>query len=511
MNKYIFEPVKPVVETKFGKLRGVTYGDVNIFTGVKYADAKRFQQPVEQQPWEGVKNAYFHGPVSPLARPASPFALYRGLLLLQTHGEDCLNLNIWAPNSSGKKPVFVWMHGGGYAAGNALEEYSFDGFNLAHYGGIVFVSINHRLNLVAHMNLADYGEKYKNSVNAGIADLVAALKWIHENIAAFGGDPENVTICGHSGGGGKVQCMYQIEEAKDYFQRGMVLSGAMGGGGRGDQQAATRASAKAIMDELGITKDNVEKIDELPLQAFYDASAEVAKRNGAAGMRMGGMGWSPVKDDLYFGNPLDVGFAPWSKEKPFVIGSVLGEFPRVNLTEDEKLALTDEGKMDYLRKIYGENTDELIRLFKAAYPTHDFFDVAYADTMVRTASLKTALLRSQNGLDNTRIFIGAYNSVEYGSIPIWHGGEVGYMFMNEDRVWILNEPVYGEKYGNIFSSIALNYCKNGDPSNQYLPEWKPITEDHHYTMVIDRECELKEGYDEAFTDFCAKIAPPFHF
>jgi para-nitrobenzyl esterase len=200
MNQFVFDPIKPVVDTKFGKLRGVTYGDVNIFMGVKYAEAKRFHMPVEQQSWEGVKNAYTYGPISMQMMPPNPPPYYRGLHMLQKQSEDCQNLNIWAPKTMNgeKKPVLVWMHGGGYFAGSALEEYSFDGFNLAHYGDIVFVSVNHRLNILGHLNLADYGEEFKNSVNVGIADLVAALKWIHENIAAFGGDPENVTIIGHS-------------------------------------------------------------------------------------------------------------------------------------------------------------------------------------------------------------------------------------------------------------------------------------------------------------------------
>ena len=146
--------------------------------------------------------------------------------MLRKEGEDCQNLNIWAPRilNGEKKPVFVWIHGGGYFAGNALEEYSFDGFNLAHYGDVVFVSINHRLNILGFLDLSEYGPRFANSVNAGIVDIVMALKWIHENIAAFGGDSENVTLCGHSGGGGKVECMYQLEEAAPCFQRGIVLS-----------------------------------------------------------------------------------------------------------------------------------------------------------------------------------------------------------------------------------------------------------------------------------------------
>ena len=123
MNANIFDPVKPVAETRFGRLRGVRYGDVNIFMGIRYAAAKRFRMPEEQEAWEGVRNAYTYGPISPQMLPPSPPAYYRGLHMLQKQSEDCLNLNIWSPGElTEKKPVFVWMHGGGFFAGNALEE-----------------------------------------------------------------------------------------------------------------------------------------------------------------------------------------------------------------------------------------------------------------------------------------------------------------------------------------------------------------------------------------------------
>ena len=260
MNPYVFEPIRPVVQTKFGKLRGVTYGDINIFMGVEYAKAKRFHMPEEPQTWEGIKDAYRHGPIAMQVLAPNTFSYYRGLHMLELQSEDCQNLNIWAPKTLNgeKKPVFVWIHGGGFFGGNAFEEISFDGFNLAHHGDVIFVSINHRLNVLAHMNLEEYGEEFKNSGNAGIADLVAALKWIHENIAAFGGDPGNVTICGHSGGGGKVQCLFQIEEAAPYFQRGICLSGARYGDlYPANTEEISRATTKAVMNELGITRENI--------------------------------------------------------------------------------------------------------------------------------------------------------------------------------------------------------------------------------------------------------------
>lgn len=511
MSNFIFEPVKPIVETKFGKLRGVTYGDVNIFMGVKYAEAKRFHMPVEQQSWEGIKDAYTHGPVAMLTRPNTPFGHYRGLKLIQNYSEDCQNLNIWAPKTANgeKKPVFVWMHGGGYFAGNALEEYSFDGLNLAHYGDVVVVSVNHRLNIVAHMNMADYGDEFKNSVNVGMADLVASLKWINENIAAFGGDPDNVTIAGHSGGGGKIQAMYQIEEAAPYFARGIVLSGPMGGEAD-DAQEKTRAVAKAVMDELGITKENIEEVYEIPYEELAAAVEKVTPELAKKGIRAG---WQPVKDDYFRGAPADVGFMPWSKDKPIIFGSTLGEFAMIDFTVDEKLAMTEEDKLAYLRKRFGEeNADKLIELFKAAYPCHDnILDIAYADTHFRIPTLKAALAHAESGNNNTYIFVASYNSVEDGSIPIWHGGEVAYLLMNTDKCFVLNEAIYGEKYTNIFSTMTLNFMKTGNPNNKYLPEWKPLTSEEHNTMIIDKVCENRIDHDTEFIDLLVKVAPPLRF
>lgn len=509
MNQYVFDPKKPVVQTKYGKLRGVTYGDVNIFMGIPYGEAKRFHRPEEPQPWEGVKNAYTYGPTPMQMLPPNPPSYYRGLHMLQKQGENCQNLNIWAPKTLNgeKKPVFVWMHGGGYFAGNALEEYSFDGFNLAHYGDVIFVSVGHRLNLLGYMNLADYGPEFKNSANVGIADLVLALKWVHENIAAFGGDPENVTLCGHSGGGGKVQCMYQIEEAAPYFQRGIVLSGALNGPLM-MTDADSRQVAKEIMDELGITKENIQKVYEVSYEELVAAYKKAAPKLRAAGVNCS---WSPVPNDYFPGLPDEVGFMPGSADKPIIYGSTLGEFPTVKLDADEKLAMTEEDKVRFLQERFGDQADRLMELFRKAYPDHDVLDLAYMDSMVRIPTVKTALEHARNGKDNTYVFLAAYCAPEDGWIPLWHGGEVCYIFMNEDKVFVLNEAIYGQKLANIFSTLVLNFTKYGDPNNKYLPRWEPMTAEHHRTMVIDRECACKEGHDEELVELYEKAAPKISF
>ena len=496
MNPYTFDPVKPIIETKYGRLRGVSYGEVNIFMGVQYAKARRFHQPEEPEHWEGVKDAFLHGPVAPLMETHKPFALYRGLHLLQTEREDCQNLNIWAPKdlSGRKKPVFVWMHGGGFFAGNAFEEYSFDGFNLAHHGDIVFVSVNHRLNILGHFNMEDYGEEYHNSVNCGIADLVMALRWVHENIEAFGGDPDNVTICGHSGGGAKVLSMFQIEEAKDYFTRAICMSGVVPK--QEADSSVSREFAAMTLQELGISKENADAVCDVPFEELVSAAKRASTKMNIANPAFI---FAPMRNDWFYGLPSESGFAPYSKDKPLMFGTVLGEFANPGLKEDEKAQMTLADKKEFLKGLYGNAAESMMDAFRAAYPSHDILDLAYTDVIFRIPTRETALKKAALSPENTWVYLCSYNCPEDGWIPMWHGGDVCYAFMNEDRVYVLNEAIYGQKLSNIFSTAFLNFIKTGDPNNRYLPEWKPLTTEHHYTMIIDRECELREAHDETLT------------
>lgn len=502
MNQYVFEPHKPVVETKYGKLRGVTYGDVNIFMGVPYAHAKRFHMPEEITPWEGVKDALHHGPIAMQAAVTNPFAYYRGIHVLEKQSEDCQNLNIWAPRTLNgeKKAVFVFIHGGGFFAGNAFEEISFDGFNMAHHGDVIFVSINHRLNILAHLNLEEYGEEFHNSANVGIADLVAALKWIHENIAAFGGDPENVTICGHSGGGGKVQCLFQIEEAAPYFQRGMVMSGARAGTLYPPCTKETSCKvARDLLNELGITKENIEKIYEVPFADIVAAARKVTSP----------FSWAPVANDYFPGFPVEAGLMPFSKDKPVIYSSTLGEFPAVEIPTDEKLAMTEADQIAYLKNLLGEQADEMMELFRKAYPEHPILDLAFMESGRRYAAVQSALEHERAGCKNAYLMMCAYNVPENGWLPIWHGGEMAYIFMNEEKVLVLNGAIYGQKYAQIFSTLTLNFVKYGDPNNKYLPKWTPVTAGENSTMIVDTVCRNVAHHDDKLVEMFAEYGPKF--
>ena len=250
----------PVLHTTSGDLKGYFYDGVYIYKGIPYAYADRFQMPVPSK-WDGVKDATNYGFVCPLQNQDTP----NGELMVPhrywPQDEHCQSLNIWTNklDPEAKKPVLVWFHGGGYAAGSSIEQVAYDGVSIAKKGDSILVSVNHRLNILGYLDLSPFGEKYKNSANAGHADMVAALQWVHDNIALFGGDPENVTIFGQSGGGMKVIDLMQIPSADGLFQKGLVMSGVMEGDPLGAGEKDGTEIVTAMMKELGF--DDVAQLE----------------------------------------------------------------------------------------------------------------------------------------------------------------------------------------------------------------------------------------------------------
>ena len=257
----------PIVETKEGKLHGFLLDGIFNFYGVKYAEAKRFHQPTPVQPWEGVKDATTYGATCPNTWDSLPKGELRTPHRYWPQDEDCLNLNIWTKSldPDAKKPVIVWIHGGAYAAGSALEMVAYEGDALTEYGDVVTVTLNHRLNILGFFDLSSFGEEYANSANVGLADLVAALQWIHNNLAAFGGDPENVTIFGQSGGGGKVCNLLQIPAADGLFHKAYMMSGGCMSPGPHNilPHPDHGAVAKEMLKILGYDEDDIKKLETI--------------------------------------------------------------------------------------------------------------------------------------------------------------------------------------------------------------------------------------------------------
>ena len=271
--KFVYDEDTAVVETESGKVRGYFYDDMYLFKGIPYAKARRFHAPEPVEPWEGTFQATSFGYVCPLLELPKP----EGELLVPHRywvmNEDCLNLNIWTPGLDGKRrPVMVWLHGGGFFAGSAIEHIAYEGENMCRFGQVVVVSVNHRLNVLGYCDLSDFGEEYANSGNAGTDDLVAALRWLRDNIERFGGDPDNVTVFGQSGGGAKVTTLLQTPAADGLFAKGIIMSGVIGPV-LGDAVGSGKRLGEMLMEELKV--EDVKALETVPYDALAAAYNKV--------------------------------------------------------------------------------------------------------------------------------------------------------------------------------------------------------------------------------------------
>jgi para-nitrobenzyl esterase len=297
------------VQTRAGTLQGLVRNGVSTFRGIPYATAERFEQPVPAKAWTGTRLALSYGNICPQPIETTfrePQAFVSDWKFWPA-SENCLNLNVWTPKADARKrPVMVWLHGGGFFSGSSIELPYYDGENLSRRGDVVVVSVNHRLNALGFMDLSAYGEPYRASGNVGMADLVAALKWVRDNAAAFGGDPDNVTIFGQSGGGGKVVTLLAAPAAKGLFHKSIVMSGVMGPPeGRAIDQRVARRVAALTFKHAGLREGDIERLRELPYDqltaAGNKALEEAGRETGASGMLPGfpRVMWGPVHDRAF--------------------------------------------------------------------------------------------------------------------------------------------------------------------------------------------------------------------
>lgn len=508
--KFICTKTEPIVQTKAGKIRGFKVDSTYTFHGIKYADAERFQEPKEVKPWEGVVDAHSYGFVSPLMSQETP----RGELMVPHRywpmSEHCQYLNIWTQSvdENAKKPVMVWLHGGGFVAGSSIEQQSYDGENMSKDGDVVIVSLNHRLNILGYMDLSPFGEKYKNSGNAGNADMLMALKWIHDNIANFGGDPDNVTLFGQSGGGMKVWSLMQTPEADGLFHKGVVQSGVISQALKGvvDMTKADGTMiVNAMLKELGFEEGEAEKLETVPyealVEAYNKAAPEIAKQGAYVGC-------NPMPNDFYLGDPLDIGFTDHAKTIPLMIGSVFGEFafmPALSREQKEDSALVDK----MLKERYKDGTDELVAEFKKAYPNNHLSDLLFLDSIFRSPSIDFALKKAEHQEAPTYSYLFTYEFPYDDGHVAWHCSEIPFVFNNAEMVAVCNEPGVTDKLEEQMFKAWIEFARKGDPSCDVLPKWEASTPGNENIMIFDKECEQKTNFDHAVVKLHEKVAPLF--
>ena len=307
---FVAEEDYPAAETQAGKYLGYIDDDVFTFKGIEYAYADRFHMPQDPPSFGGLREAYEYGYGVPEMtydlRGKKPGDGVEQIGMYWNMDEHLHYLNVWTRSldPEAKKPVIFFIHGGGYAGGAANHLFIYDGWALAAAYDVVMVSINHRLNMLGYLDLSSFGERYRYSGNLGQADIVAALKWVKHNIAAFGGDPDNVTLVGQSGGGGKICTLLQMPAADGLYHKAVIQSGVFNTG------MLSQDSPKLLGEEtakvLGLTKETIRQIETID----YDTlAAAVLKAGENLGRNMAFGGWGPKADgEYYLGDPRVVGF-----------------------------------------------------------------------------------------------------------------------------------------------------------------------------------------------------------
>ena len=323
------------VQTVSGPVAGYIDDGVYIYKGIPYAKAERFVPAEDPDPWTDVRPSRAFGPTCPQGKRTGWYDDVQAFTMHWDDGfpdEDCLRVNVWTGgiNDGRKRPVMVWLHGGGFRAGSGQELISYDGTNLARDHGVVVVTLNHRLNVLGFLDLSAYGAKYAHSGNLGMMDIVKALEWVRDNIGHFGGDPSNVTIFGQSGGGGKVSTMMTMPSAKGLFSKAVVESGSIT---NLLTPKYSRRVGAATVANLGLTPSKIEDIATVPydrLLAAYDAAlkqiGDEAKEDGAFPTNVLDallFGQVPVVDgEIIPAQPGTPEALALSKDVPTIIGTV---------------------------------------------------------------------------------------------------------------------------------------------------------------------------------------------
>jgi para-nitrobenzyl esterase len=501
-------PRSAIANTQYGKVRGFLGGGVFTFKGVPYgqttAGENRWLPAQPLKPWTDEFPALVYG-------ANCPQNLHTWTGSEQTfiqdwddgwQSEDMLKLNIWTPSLTGKRPVMFYIHGGGFTFGSSYELPSHEGAQMARRHDVVQISVNHRLNILGFLDVAEIGgSAYEDSVNVGMTDLVAALRWVHENIENFGGDPDRVMIYGQSGGGSKVTTLMGMPSAAGLIHRASAQSG---GGGNIPTREQQREVSRQLMKDLGLAPNDIgslQKMEWAKLNAAGNAAVAKVNPRGAPGAPGPGApgtpraGWGPSVDGKVINMRSFFDAAPEiSKDVPMLVGSVSEEGNRMSShpTEEEWHA--------GLARAYGdEKATAIITTLKKSYPNKKIQTLSYMcggagglnGLSMRNNVVKMAKLKHELKAAPAYAYYFTWQTPILDGLPgAWHTAELQFCFDNAKRCeqGTGNTPE-AQALAKKMASAWATFAATGKPSTPGVA-WAPTDPETNKTMVWDNQCRM---------------------
>jgi para-nitrobenzyl esterase len=502
-------PQTAVAKTQNGRVRGFADGGVLTFKGVPYgattAGENRWLPAQPPAPWTDEYPALAYGANCP--QTLHPWTAVEQTFLFDWddgwQSEDMLKLNIWTPSLTGKRPVMFYMHGGGFSFGSAYELPSHEGAQMARHHDVVQVSVNHRLNILGFLDASEIGgSAYEDSANVGMTDLVAALKWVQENIENFGGDPDRVMIYGQSGGGSKVTTLMGMPSAVGLIHRAAAQSG---GGGNIPSRDQQKELARQTMKELGLAPNDISSLQKMEWARLFAAGNAAAAKINPQGRPMMGpgapgtprVGWSPCVDGKVITMRSFFDAAPEiSKNVPMLVGSVSEEGNQMSSrpTEDEWHA--------NLSKTYGaEKATAIVAALKKAYPQKEIQTLSYMCSgsfglnglSMRNNVVKMARLKNELKAAPAYAYYFTWQTSILDGVPgAWHTADLQFCFDNTKRCEQgTGNTTEAQALAKKMASSWAAFAATGNPSIPGLT-WAPTNPDTNRTMIWDNECRMAD-------------------